>query len=349
MIFSNGRFSLNDDIVSIVYVSLLEDVLKSAGYEPEKNCGLSEDLTDFRKRISPAEYINVLERTLKPTVAAGLGFEYGKLLDLSAAGTLGQLLMSSRDIKQALELFLKYFSLLSLPVHIDISPDEKGYHIEFNRIWPRETSNPVKWFLTESSLYNWLYQARFLTGKNLKFDSVSVTYERPPHWRMYQGMFGCEVEFGAKTTAIFLDRDYMMSRIATSNETVRNIKETQCKTLLEKWHSELSIEEQITNQLIACMPIIPSLECMAEKLYQSRSTLSRKLRDSNTTYQIIVDDFRRDMALDLLNNTDLTICEVAEKVGFSDDSNFRRAFKKWTGIAPSDIRGSHTQNPEGTH
>ena len=166
---------------------------------------------------------------------------------------------------------------------------------------------------------------------------------------MYQGMFGCEVEFGAKTTAIFLDRDYMMSRIATSNETVRNIKETQCKTLLEKWHSELSIEEQITNQLIACMPIIPSLECMAEKLYQSRSTLSRKLRDSNTTYQIIVDDFRRDMALDLLNNTDLTICEVAEKVGFSDDSNFRRAFKKWTGIAPSDIRGSHTQNPEGTH
>ena len=341
MRFYNSRFLPNDDIISIVYISLLEDVLKSAGYAPPKNCGLAHDLTDFRQRISPDEYMDTLERMLNTTTASGLGFEYGKRLDMAAAGTVGQLIMSCRDIKQALESFLNYSPLLSLPIQFDISPEENRYHAEITRICPRETSNPVKWFLTESFLYCWLHQARFLSGKPLVFESVSVTYARPPHWRMYKNLLGCDVEFGATTTSVSADRDYMTSRILTSNEPVRALKERHCRNILQKWQSRLSIEEQIVSTLMDTLPRTPSLECMAEKLNQSRSTLCRKLRDSNTTYQAIVDNFRRDMAVELLKNTDLTICEVTEKLGFSDDSNFRRAFKKWTGITPSDIRGGN--------
>ena len=69
MIFSNGRFSLNDNVLSIVYISLLEAVLKSAGYTPEKGGRTAQDLTDFQQRISPAEYMETLERMLKPTAA----------------------------------------------------------------------------------------------------------------------------------------------------------------------------------------------------------------------------------------------------------------------------------------
>jgi AraC-like DNA-binding protein len=342
MRFYNSRFSLKDDIISIVYISLLEDVLKSAGYAPAKNCGLAQDLTDFRQRISPAEYMDTLERMLNPTVASGLGFEYGKLLDMSAASTVGQLMMSSRDIKQVFESFLNYYPLLSLSMQFDVSSENGCYRAEINRICPRETSNAVKWFLTECLLYCWLHQARYLSGKPLAFESVSITYERPPHWRMYKTMFGCDVEFGASTTSVTTDRDFMASRILTSNESVRALKERHCNVVLQKWQSRLSIEEQIVSTLMDTLPKTPSLECMAEKLNQSRSTLCRKLRDNNSSYQTIVDNFRQELAVDLLKNTDLTICEVTEKLGFSDDSNFRRAFKKWTGVTPSDIRGGDT-------
>ena len=77
---------------------------------------------------------------------------------------------------------------------------------------------------------------------------------------------------------------------------------------------------------------------MAEELNMSRSTLYRRLQDEDYCYQTIIADFRRDQAMQHLKQTDLTICEIAEKLGFSDDSNFRRAFKKWTGTSPAESR-----------
>jgi len=335
---SNDRFSLNDNSISIIYISLLHDVLKSAGHMPANHCGLAYDLTDHRQRISQAEYLATLERVLNPVITSELGFEYGKLLDISAAGTVGQLIMSCCDIKQALEAFLNYYPLLSLPVQFEISTEESGYRAEINHIYPQGASNAVKWFLTESLLYCLLHQARFLSGKPLTYNSISVTYARPPHWKMYKTIFGCDIEFSAATTSVSTDHEYMTSRILTSNEPVRALKERHCQKLLQEWQSHLSIEEQIMLILMDTMPDTPSLKLICEKLNQSRSTLCRKLRDNNTSYQSIVDDFRRNLALNLLKNTDLTISETAEKLGFSDDSNFRRAFKKWTGLTPSDVR-----------
>ena len=77
---------------------------------------------------------------------------------------------------------------------------------------------------------------------------------------------------------------------------------------------------------------------MAEQLNLSRSSLYRRLREDDSNYQTIVDKFRRDQAIVQLKNNKYTICEIAEHLGFSDVSNFRRAFKKWTGYKPSDLR-----------
>jgi AraC-like DNA-binding protein len=338
MRISSVRFSPHDKVMSILYVSLLKTTLESEGYELLGFDGSDRDLNDYHQRISTSDYLAILEQSLKPTAACGLGFRYGELFSMATAGKVGLLLMSCRSIEQAYEQIQRYFPLLSLSYQGDYTRDKDSYRVELDVHDSPEMSDPVRWFLIESMFYCLLKQARYLSNKPLVFQRVTVRYARPPHWEMYQTMLGCEVEFGANAPSVTVDRDYMASTISTSNESVLVMTERQCREALRRCKSQYSIPEQIHAILMRAMPDLPSLEATAAELNMSRSTLYRRLQDDDYCYQTIIADFRRDQAVNYLKNSDLTICEIAEKLGFSDDSNFRRAFKKWTGTSPSALR-----------
>jgi AraC-like DNA-binding protein len=72
----------------------------------------------------------------------------------------------------------------------------------------------------------------------------------------------------------------------------------------------------------------------------SARTLRRKLREEDTSFRQLVDELRRDFALRYLRDTDLTVEEIAETLGFSDAANFRHAFRRWTNTAPYEFRSA---------
>jgi AraC-like DNA-binding protein len=78
---------------------------------------------------------------------------------------------------------------------------------------------------------------------------------------------------------------------------------------------------------------------MALQLHMSRRTLQRKLAEIETTYQKLVDDTRRDLALRYIEDPRHSITDITFMLGFSQQSAFTRAFKRWTGMPPTDYRG----------
>ena len=82
----------------------------------------------------------------------------------------------------------------------------------------------------------------------------------------------------------------------------------------------------------------PTLAQLAAPLNLSERTLRRRLEAAGTRYQALVDEARRDRALTLLGRADLALAEVAFQTGFGDLRNFRRAFRRWTGLAPQEAR-----------
>jgi AraC-like DNA-binding protein len=70
----------------------------------------------------------------------------------------------------------------------------------------------------------------------------------------------------------------------------------------------------------------------------SERTLRRRLADLNVSYRSLVDQARHERAVDLLRRTSGSLSEIALATGFSDARNFRRAFKRWTGMLPGDFR-----------
>ena len=84
----------------------------------------------------------------------------------------------------------------------------------------------------------------------------------------------------------------------------------------------------------------PKLDEAAKHLGLSSRSLRRKLAESGTSYQKILDDIRLKMATRLIKETETPIASSAYELGFGNASDFGRAFRKWTGQLPSTMRNS---------
>ena len=82
----------------------------------------------------------------------------------------------------------------------------------------------------------------------------------------------------------------------------------------------------------------PDLDQLAETIHASPQTLRRKLKEEGTSYQKIKDAIRCDIAIEKICAQHMTVNDVAALLGFSEPRSFTRAFKQWTGVAPSVYR-----------
>lgn len=102
--------------------------------------------------------------------------------------------------------------------------------------------------------------------------------------------------------------------------------------------SSNSLAARIRDALIGAPGEFPEMERMAQRLRTTPRTLRRRLLVEGVTYQRILDQTREDLARQYLEYTSLTPKEIAFLLGYSDVSNFRRAFRSWTGKKVSDYR-----------
>ena len=95
--------------------------------------------------------------------------------------------------------------------------------------------------------------------------------------------------------------------------------------------------ERHLEPLLAAGPV--RIEEVARDLGFSRQTLYRRLKAEGMTFEQLLDELRRSLALRLIRDQGLTVKDAAYRLGFSDPAAFSRAFKRWTGVSPSALRG----------
>lgn len=328
-------FPLDEPVMSVLHLSILRDLVENRGYTL-KGCKGTYGSNPRCRKISRRQFLDVIDASLRPKPLQGIGFQFGERLNLAAAGTPGQLFMAAPTLEKALRLFLEYYPLLSYSMDIDSHFRGNHSRLEFGHLYPSSASLHVQWFLTETIIYSILTCARLMTGEQLSLSHLAVSYPEPPHSQLYAQYFGCPVTFDSETTVVKMD--FLHKKVITANEPVMQLKEWECQRAIRNLRKRLCIREQIIAILKKMQPDIPSQDAVAEHLNVSQSSLYRKLKIANTSYQKIVDEFRCTQALDYLNNSELSVSQIAENLGFSDSSNFRRAFKKWTGTTPSELR-----------
>lgn len=115
------------------------------------------------------------------------------------------------------------------------------------------------------------------------------------------------------------------------------------KPELTKRLSELSIDDLTSARVRSILTeLLPNgeftIDDVAKKLGYSKQTLQRKLSSENTTFQKQLNSTREVLALNYLQNTDMTTSDIAYLLGYQEFNSFLRAFSIWKGISISEYR-----------
>ncbi|MCT7376341.1 AraC family transcriptional regulator [Chelativorans salis] len=169
--------------------------------------------------------------------------------------------------------------------------------------------------------------------------AVYVTHRAPPHAAEYERVFQCPVHFGCHWNAMQLHPDVAEWKVAQAPRYVFGVLAQHADGLLTNLEAGETLCSRIEKLVLPTLHHSPlTAEAVAARLGFSRQTLFRKLREEGQSFSNVIQDLRRRLAIAYIEGRIATVTETAYLLGFSDFSSFSRAFKRWTGVAPSEYR-----------
>ena len=295
----------------------------------------AEQMDDSQARVSLAQKLTIFRNVLRLSGTPGIGLHAGARQRLSDFGVYGYALVSSRTVGDAVQLGVKHVRLAG-PVL------EKRFRVEGKRgifeghgytdlgdVLPLATEF---WFASILKLCICVLEAPFPSRLLL------LPYPRPAHAEDYERMFGCEVRFDQPVMEWHFDAAVLTLPCPNANPITADLCSQFCERMLENLPDETELSRQIRTACLNSRGDFPNADEMAARMGMSVRSLHRRLSGQGQRYQDILDDVRRSLAIEFLRNTSMSVEQIAGRVGFSDASNFRKAFRKWTGGAPASYR-----------
>jgi AraC-like DNA-binding protein len=257
----------------------------------------------------------------------------------SNLGALGYAWLTSSTLRTALGRLVRYWRLLGEASSGRLEESSSGLMLVVERQAPDPATNEI---MVDFAMSLVMDMCRMNAGSTLRPAAVEMRRARPKDRSPYRRFYGCAVHFDADEDGITVSYKDVDRALPTSN---RQIAATMDRILVERL-AELDKSDIVArcqaNLLEQLSSGDVSEDAMADQLHMSRRTLQRKLADSDLTYKQLVDDTRRDLAMRHLDDPRHSITDITFLLGFSQQSAFTRAFKRWTGMSPSEYRARHS-------
>ena len=256
----------------------------------------------------------------------------------SELGVLGYAWLSSSTLRTGLQRAVRYSRLVGERGLTQIENTSRGVKVRFwaNRGNPAVV--PVAAVFVDIVMALLLDLCRMNAGAALRPVAATLRRKKPHPADAHQRFFGCKVEFEAEENTFVLSVDDADRPLPSAN---RQLAAVFDKMLAEEL-ARLDKSDVVSRCRAAVLEQLSSGEGTAEdtakQLHMSARTLQRKLAAANTTYLQLVDDTRKDLALRYIEDPRRSVTDITFSLGFSQPSAFTRAFKRWTGLSPSDYR-----------
>jgi AraC-like DNA-binding protein len=265
-----------------------------------------------------------------------IGMEYGMLIRPTSHGFLGYAIMSCATLTEAMQVLHKYQSLYLNDLIVSVEVKDEEVIITVTESY---NLGPMRQVFFEAFLVSSCQHTAYLIGKELTGLSVHVDWPRPayfdeyetrlPHWEFKQAYN--QIRFPRHFLSLPL---VMADPNAVKHALAQVEKEVAARAMLE-------VPDIVPRVRVALQPGVagyPALGEVAAKLCVSERTLKRRLSESGSSFQVLLDEARRRRAIELINAGQLSLQQIAQILGYTDPATFTRAFKRWTGERPSDLR-----------
>lgn len=250
---------------------------------------------------------------------------------------LGFAWMASSTLKEAFERVVRYNRFLSHSQDYEFYETETDYRFILN-----ESEAPYHFpdqdYDASFSVLMTLCQAVY--GEDFSPHRVDFKHSAPDCAKEFQLRFSAPVVFEAENNTFYLDKQTVLKPLASANAELARINEAVVSSYLDQI-KQGDLSRRVRNRIIEQLPSGRlSQDSIARALHMSQRTLQRKLQGEGSSYKELLNETRKELASRYMENPNSQISEVAYLLGFSEVGNFTRAFKRWTGQAPSEYRSS---------
>ncbi|MCH2041371.1 MAG: AraC family transcriptional regulator [Saccharospirillaceae bacterium] len=335
-----GTWSLTEPLVPVNVPATMVRVGREKGLQQDillDNTGITEEmLADPTARLTYQQLLLLTENLIRNYPVNTLGIDLGAAVNINQYGMLGYAILSCADVRSALQLGLKYHSLIDPAFTFEVVEQQQNTAIRLTTHIPLDH---IYRMLCDVFVVNFASLGRFLTGNSaLQPTEVHLNHPAPDYIDVYKEYFDCPILFDQPRTELLIDSGYLDLPLIMADQATAAMAESQCAEILTRMGPKEGIAAKVRRILLSNPGQFPPVDVVASHLATSTRTLSRSLQEVGTSYQRILDEVRKEMAIEYLRNSALPIEEIAALVGYSDPSNFRKAFRRWTTHAPSYYR-----------
>jgi AraC-like DNA-binding protein len=302
-------------------------LFKDAGIDPR--CAERSD-----RALSHAERLALFRSATRLAQRPDTALRAGQRQRIADFGVYGYALATSTTFAEALRFGREHLELAGpvLRISFELQAD-RGIFRSHN---PQALGSALP-FVAEF----WRSSMTTLLGHVLEapFPSVRMTfpYQAPRHAAAYREVFCCPIEFGSDVMEWHFDAAVLGAACPNASAVTARICRDFCERVVSAGNGQTPLQREVR---AICLenPGVARADRIATELGLSLRTFHRRLNEERVGFQALLDGVRRSIAVEYLENTTMPVEEVAWRVGFADASNFRKAFRRWTGGVPSAYR-----------
>lgn len=194
-------------------------------------------------------------------------------------------------------------------------------------------------FAAEWAASAWVLRGRKHAGVDFAPLEVCFRHTAPADLSKYRRIFRCPVHFERPETSVLISHEHAKLPMIGADLTLLDVLDDHAKELVARLPAH-SLDSQVRTYLTRALSTggDSSLQAIAKALALSTRTLQRRLGEDGLSHREMVDQLRQELSVRMVTHTDLSNGEMAFLLGFAEATVFLRAFKRWTGGPPGDLR-----------
>ncbi len=330
-------------IIPARYYAKLYELLEEEGIDTSmllNQIGISPAfLSHPESLLRTGQVEQLVDQALQASQRPDLGLEFGKHVKLSSHSILGYAMLSSPTVGYALRLCSRFFNLILPLFSLNYSETSDYASLSYKPTMPMSRSCLL--FHVETIVATVHWEMRALLDGPLPSYSVFLSTERPANARHYKQLIGATHHFAWNDTLGF--KAVFPSSVAAkplnyADSAALKMAEARCVDMQRRIIKEGSMAEWVKMMLLESNDAMLGLGDIAGLLHVSERTLDRYLLKENVRFNGLKKAVMYDKSIRLLKDELLSITQVAHALGYTDASNFTRAFRQIAGITPVEFR-----------
>ena len=306
-------------------------LLQSVGIDPDVP-------VDPKLTVSDTDYYDLFAHVARnDPVGVDLPLRVGATMRCEDYGAFGLAWKSAPNLRGSCERADRYARVLTSVATYQVRETEPGVMMHLHRDGDRASLGLR--LSNEATIASIVAISQEVSTMRFRASAIYFKHASPAATAAHENHFDCPVHFDTEMDALLVSHELMRTPNQLGDPAIVKFFDAHLEEEVSRIDDDASLERRVRRQVSQALSEgVPTLSQIARRVGMSARTLQRRLSDRGYTFQTVVDESRRKLAERLLTETGYPLAEVAFLTGFSEQSAFHRAFKRWAGQTPRSYR-----------